>query len=124
MIDLYTLLTLLPSVVSLVGSHIYAQVLPHESAHPAITYGIVGGNTDASLGNVVSRRLRVEFHSVSPDYDMADACRSALIADLDGLSNMLLGTILLKQARLLSPSDSYDGETELHLASSEFYLYL
>ena len=128
--NIYTLLTSLPSVTTLAQHRISPVLLnaPQDAPavnYPAISYLVVAATQDASLTTAGRTRLRVEMNCWSPrvggSYTEADELRTALLDSLAGFSGQL-GDTFIQNVELVDMSDYFEEEVQMYRCQIEFYI--
>jgi len=111
-----------PSIVALVGTRIYPQVLPQQPTYPAITYAQVSGVRMQILEGPAGRaRPRITINSWGESHESMDALAGALRAALDGYAGPM-GDLSVGAVVLDNEFEVFEEEARVHRKLQDYII--
>ena len=121
---LYTYLSADAGITALVGSRIYALMLPQGVTYPAITYQRVSGPREYAMGGpagVANPRFQIDIYSDTgylAAKQVAGAVRSALSGYSGAMGGETAQTVILSDER-----DIFEDDTGLWRVSTDYTIW-
>jgi len=121
---IFTLLSTNSGVSALVGTRVYPMRLPTAPTLPAITYKVVGGQSDETLSTSGMQKQRWEFNCFGATYSDANKTREAVRQALNGpIRTTLVDGEYLQECELIQYVDFDEPDALQYRCMVEFYLW-
>ncbi|MEZ4714307.1 MAG: DUF3168 domain-containing protein [Caldilineaceae bacterium] len=118
---LYTHISTESNVAALQSTRFYPQFLPQKPTYPASTYRIVSMVPWQSRDDKNFMRARVQIDCYATTHlavtGLAEAMHDAMVAYTKASNPRVV------EVQLANRTDTFDGETEAHRASADFFVW-